>query len=273
MIKTFLNHTFALLVLTLSIHTTIEAQVAEGKVVYQFITNLRGIELPRVATLYLNKERSVFYHSKGDFKMIARDYLGNDFDPTKTITSTGDNSGKQLIDGYMQDSVGNVYFKDFKKKELIMREIIAIVPYLTEEPQLPQFKWKILKEQKDIGKFKCQKATTDFRGRTYIAWFALGINISNGPWKLHGLPGLILEAYDKTGEVKFLFSSITIPCTDEFLINAPVSGKKASFEDWKKADIVENEKIMQRELSKKDRDPNSKHEVKKQNTIEKEYEK
>lgn len=34
-------------------------------------------------------------------------------------------------------------------------------------------------------------ATTQFRGLTYTAWFALDIPINEGPWKFHGLPGLI----------------------------------------------------------------------------------
>lgn len=270
MIKSILNYILIYALLSISINSF--SQTAEGKVTYQFITKLRGVELSREATLYFNKERSIYYHSKGDFKMIAKDYMGNDFDPNSTITSTSDNSGKQLIDGYIQDSVGNVYFKDFKNKKLIMREIIALTPYLTEEPQLPQLKWKITKEKKDIGKFPCQKAQTSFRGRTYIAWFALDININNGPWKLQGLPGLILEAYDSTEEVKFTFTSISIPCDDKIEISAPTNGKKATFEEWKQADIVENEKIMRREVSKKERDPNVKYEVRKQNSLEKEYE-
>jgi hypothetical protein len=36
-----------------------------------------------------------------------------------------------------------------------------------------------------------------FKGREYIVWYAPSIAYAEGPWKLGGLPGLILEAYDK----------------------------------------------------------------------------
>ena len=56
--------------------------------------------------------------------------------------------------------------------------------------------WKIEDETKKIGGYNCKKATTRFRGWNYVAWFAPEIPVSYGPWKFHGLPGLILEVYD-----------------------------------------------------------------------------
>jgi len=263
-----------LFVLTLIIYCPDAAytQKVEGKVTYQVITNLNGIELPREGVLYFNKQKSVFYHSKGPYKIVLRDYQGRYMLPHESITTVNDNSGKQLLDAYFQDSIGHVYFKDFKKKQLVMREYKVMTPYLGEEPQLPQFKWKIEKEYKQIGKFKCQKATTEFRGRTYEAWFTQEIKISNGPWKLHGLPGLILEAVDSTGEVKFLFTSINIPTDDVVEIEPPTDGKKVTFEEWKNADYNENEKIMRQQMSKTDRNSDTKYSMRKRNYIENSYE-
>ncbi len=56
--------------------------------------------------------------------------------------------------------------------------------------------WQIDDSTKNIWGYECQKAVCNFRGRRWTAWFALDIPISDGPWKLGGLPGLILEAYD-----------------------------------------------------------------------------
>ena len=42
----------------------------------------------------------------------------------------------------------------------------------------------------------CQLATCHYRGRIWNAWFSPDIPVSEGPWKLFGLPGLVLEAND-----------------------------------------------------------------------------
>lgn len=41
---------------------------------------------------------------------------------------------------------------------------------------------------------ECKKATTNFRGRYWEVWYTEDIPISQGPWKLCGLPGMILKA-------------------------------------------------------------------------------
>ena len=56
--------------------------------------------------------------------------------------------------------------------------------------------WVITDETDIILGFPCIKATTNFRGREWIAFFTPDIPVQEGPWKLYGLPGLILKAYD-----------------------------------------------------------------------------
>jgi GLPGLI family protein len=58
--------------------------------------------------------------------------------------------------------------------------------------------WKILPDKEKIGEFNTQKAVTDFAGRQWTAWFVTDIPIQDGPYKFHGLPGLIVKIEDKT---------------------------------------------------------------------------
>lgn len=44
--------------------------------------------------------------------------------------------------------------------------------------------------------YRCSLATAAYKGRTWYAWYAEDIPLDAGPWKLGGLPGLILRAYD-----------------------------------------------------------------------------
>jgi len=76
---------------------------------------------------------------------------------------------------------------------------------------LPEIDWALIAESKMIDTLSCQKAIGKFRGRTYTAWYAKEIPVAAGPWKLHGLPGLIVEAEDSLGEVKFIFESLHVP--------------------------------------------------------------
>lgn len=59
-----------------------------------------------------------------------------------------------------------------------------------------KFNWKISTEKQKIGSYNTQKATTNFGGRTWNAWFTTDIPLQDGPYKFHGLPGLIVKIED-----------------------------------------------------------------------------
>lgn len=54
----------------------------------------------------------------------------------------------------------------------------------------------------------CRKATARFHGRTWTAYYATDIPVPEGPWKLCGLPGLIMYACDS--EKDYIFSCMAI---------------------------------------------------------------
>ncbi len=56
--------------------------------------------------------------------------------------------------------------------------------------------WQLHQEMKEYNGYKLQKATTDFGGRSWNAWFSNEINIKEGPYKFRGLPGLIFILED-----------------------------------------------------------------------------
>ncbi len=60
-----------------------------------------------------------------------------------------------------------------------------------------KFDWKISPEKATIGEYKTQKATAEFAGRTWTAWFSQDIPFPDGPYKFYGLPGLIVKLEDE----------------------------------------------------------------------------
>ena len=63
--------------------------------------------------------------------------------------------------------------------------------------------WTLLSDTATILTYHCRKATGHFRGRSYTAWFTMEIPVSEGPWKLCGLPGFIIKAEDARGHYSF----------------------------------------------------------------------
>lgn len=59
--------------------------------------------------------------------------------------------------------------------------------------------WTFGDGQKEICGYPCKEAKTSYGGREWTVWFAPSIPSNAGPWKLGGLPGLIMEAQDAEG--------------------------------------------------------------------------
>ena len=129
-------------------------------------------------------------------------------------------------------------FKDYNDDSLTEFATSIQENTYTIEDILHPMQWQISKETKAIQGIVVQKARCEHRGRTYTAWFAPSIPINNGPWKLGGLPGLILEAYDDEKEVVFLFKSLQQIQTSS--IRRPTSkGRKVSLATY--LEIAEKE--------------------------------
>ena len=63
-----------------------------------------------------------------------------------------------------------------------------------DEP-LAEMTWNVVDDStRSILGYECMLAESDYHGRHWRAWFTLDIPLQDGPWKLHGLPGLILLA-------------------------------------------------------------------------------
>lgn len=91
--------------------------------------------------------------------------------------------------------------------------------YLQLNEEISGIGWKISSDTATVLNYICRKAMATFRGRNYIVWFTTDIPVNEGPWKLHGLPGLILKA--ETTESLFSFTAIGLESVENIQIKYP----------------------------------------------------
>lgn len=101
---------------------------------------------------------------------------------------------------------GTEYYQFINYKKLVRKEVM-MSPYIIND-MLPVINWHISNDKANFAELHCQKATCHFKGRDYIAWFCPDLPVRVGPWKLNGLPGVIVEAYDAKKEVVFKFDRV-----------------------------------------------------------------
>ena len=88
-------------------------------------------------------------------------------------------------------------YKDYPEKGLFTtNELLGLDHFYVEEiADVPE--WSLQSDSiKEIMGYTCHLASTFYKGRLWRAWYAEDIPIDEGPWKLRGLPGLILRAED-----------------------------------------------------------------------------
>lgn len=161
------------------------AQMPDGglKLEYQVYTS--SVNQIDMAKLYIQNEGAYYTSQYSD---SATKKIGG------TSASISDSSIKvQIYYQKTNDSIFTVSSRENEHTEsLIIGELREIIH------------WELKDSTKLINHHNCKLATGDFRGRTYWAWYDPEINTKEmGPWKLHGLPGAIVFAYDDEKYISF----------------------------------------------------------------------
>lgn len=80
-------------------------------------------------------------------------------------------------------------------------ERINGVSYIYKEEIIKD--WKLQNETQVINNFNCKKATLNYKGREWTAWYDDSIPLPYGPYKFTGLPGLIIKIESVDGDFSF----------------------------------------------------------------------
>lgn len=84
----------------------------------------------------------------------------------------------------------------------------VLIDFFKYEKDMPHIEWILTESDSTVAGYRCQSAVGELRGRRWHVWFTTDIPIADGPWKLCGLPGLILKAADETGTFSFACTAI-----------------------------------------------------------------
>ena len=114
-------------------------------------------------------------------------------------------------------------YKNYPTGQMTITDRISLQDYCYVDSLHTQT-WTMGDSTREVLGYTCQQATADFRGRRWTAWFATDIPISDGPWKLGGLPGLILEAYDEGQQHVFTAVGLERVKDELIIFNRPFRG-------------------------------------------------
>ena len=114
-------------------------------------------------------------------------------------------------------------YKNYPTGQMTITDRISLQDYCYVDSLHTQT-WTMGDSTREVLGYTCQQATADFRGRRWTAWFAMDIPVSDGPWKLGGLPGLILEAYDEGQQHVFTAVGLEWVKDELIIFNRPFRG-------------------------------------------------
>ncbi len=93
-------------------------------------------------------------------------------------------------------------YKNYPEGKLTHTEKICS-DWLRYDEDMPQLDWQLTDSVIEILGYECHEAVCHFRGRQWTAFYCEDIPVMDGPWKLSGLPGLIMKATDSDGHYTF----------------------------------------------------------------------
>jgi len=173
--------------------------------------------------LEFSKERSVYYNPQ---KRISDSLF---YEQLKKSIKTGGMFNMSKSGDLKKNSTVITNHYPVQGKMTYYTQNLGFRPFVYEERQ-PLMQWQIHKESRQINGYHCQKASTQFRGRSYEAWFSSEVPTPFGPYKFYGLPGIIVLLKDNKGYFHFELLGVQRLPINYTMITHYDTGERINFE-------------------------------------------
>lgn len=120
------------------------------------------------------------------------------------MNTTPEQRAEAIMDGKLKKGESMNVFKNYPSPGRMTNTEIVCEDWFRYEEEIPDFGWELTDSVKTILGYECNGARCSFRGREWTVYYAEDIPVMEGPWKLCGLPGLIMEAQADGDEYSFV---------------------------------------------------------------------
>ncbi|NJO00587.1 MAG: GLPGLI family protein [Bacteroidia bacterium] len=230
-----------LLLLLIFLSTAVFSQV----LMIEYLVKInRNLEISSTSTKYnliLDKHQSIYYNHKGDST--------GQFKYKELITESkkiGNFTLVRLNDEHYALVTQDLFYKNYLEDTLIYNENI-LTKHLVVGESSKLFSWSIHTDtDTTLLGYRCQKATTEFRGRKYTAYFSPELAPTGGPWKFDGLPGMILYVYSQDDYFIIEPLKIILHARQEAIANPYAGEEVITWNDFKS----KLKKVLETQLQK-----------------------
>lgn len=175
--------------------------MSDVKVEYEVFKILGNTTRKFSSTLLFNASRSLF-----NYKIAAENEAINE------VQEYGVDEFRLNVNREIVDTLSNSYYYDYGHQDFIrsVQDFNSQNKVFIQEP-IQEQEWEITSDTKKIQSFDCLKATLEYKGNRYIAWFTRDIPTTFGPFEFGQLLGLILELYSEDRKLYLAATKVVYP--------------------------------------------------------------
>ena len=118
------------------------------------------------------------------------------------MRSTPEQIEVAAIEGKLNNGEFMTIYKNYPAGRLTHTEKIC-EDWFRYEEDMPRLDWELTDSVTTVLGYVCKSARCSFHGREWTVFYTEDIPLMDGPWKLQGLPGLIMMASDDNGHYTF----------------------------------------------------------------------